>query len=121
MQGVNWLIDIGFFVMLALLVVRDRRIIIRELADEVGGLLHPRELQLITTYLTIGWQNWAALFSRGWRAFRARRKKQLALVEVAFIKNRRRRGETGRALDVKEARLRQEIALANRMGVWLGG
>jgi RsiW-degrading membrane proteinase PrsW (M82 family) len=121
MQAVNWLIGIGFFVMLALLVVRDRRIIIRELADEVGGLLHPRELQLITTYLTIGFQNWAALFSRGWTAFRARRKKQLALVEVAFIKNRRRRGETGRSLDLKEAKLRQEIALANRMGVWLGG
>jgi RsiW-degrading membrane proteinase PrsW (M82 family) len=121
MQGVNWIIDIVFFVMLALLVARDRRIIIRELADEVGGLLHPRELVLITTYMQIGLQNWGALFSRGWSAFRARRRKQLALVEVAFIKNRRRRGETGRDLDAEEAKLRQEIALANRQGVWLGG
>jgi hypothetical protein len=61
------------------------------------------------------------LFSDGWGMFRARRKKQLALVEVAFIKNRRRRGETGRDLDRKEARLRQEIVLANRAGVWIGG
>jgi hypothetical protein len=42
-------------------------------------------------------------------------------VEVAFIKHRRRRGETGRDLDRKEARLRQEIVLANRAGVWIGG
>jgi RsiW-degrading membrane proteinase PrsW (M82 family) len=121
MQGTNWAIDVLFFVLLALLVARDRRIVVRELTDEVGGLLHPRELELVTSYVTIGWQNWAALFSQGWGSFRARRRKQLALVEVAFIKNRRRRGETGRSLDIKEARLRQEIVLANRAGVWIGG
>jgi RsiW-degrading membrane proteinase PrsW (M82 family) len=121
MQGTNWVIDVLFFVLLGLLVARDRRIVVRELTEEVGGLLHPRELELVTTYLTIGWRNWGAFFSLGWATFRARRRKQLALVEVAFIKNRRRRGETGRALDLKEARLRQEIVLANRAGVWIGG
>jgi RsiW-degrading membrane proteinase PrsW (M82 family) len=121
MQITNWTIDILFFVVLGLLVTRDRSIVLRELADEVGGLLHPRELQLVTSYVTLGWRNWGALFSRGWGVFRARRRKQLALVEVAFIKNRRRRGETGRYLDLKEARLRQEIVLANRAGVWIGG
>jgi len=121
MQITNWTIDVLFFVLLALLVGRDRGIVIRELSDEVGGLLHPRELQLVTSYVTLGWRNWVSLFSDGWRVFRARRRKQLALVEVAFVKNRRRRGETGRALDLKEARLRQEIVLANRAGVWIGG
>jgi RsiW-degrading membrane proteinase PrsW (M82 family) len=121
MQGTNWVIDVLFFVMLGLLVARDRAIVLRELTDEVGGLLHPRELQLVTSYVALGWRNWAALFSDGWSAFRARRRKQLALVEVAFIKNRRRRGESGRDLDLKEARLRQEIVLANRAGVWIGG
>jgi RsiW-degrading membrane proteinase PrsW (M82 family) len=121
MQAVNWTIDVLFFILLGLLVARDRRIVIRELSDEVGGLLHPRELQLVTSYVTLGWRNWMTLFSDGWGAFRARRKKQLALVEVAFIKNRRRRGETGKELDRKEARLRQEIVLANRAGVWIGG
>jgi len=120
MQAVNWTIDVLFFVLLALLVARDRGIVMRELADEVGGLLHPRELELVTSYVTLGWRNFASLFSDGWSKFRARRKKQLALVEVAFIKARRRRGETGRTLDLKEARLRQEIVLANKAGVWIG-
>ena len=121
MQAVNWTIDVLFFVLLGLLVARDRGIVLRELSGEVGGLLHPRELELVTSYVTLGWRNWMTLFSDGWGTFRARRKKQLALVEVAFIKNRRRRGETGRELDRKEARLRQEIVLANRAGVWIGG
>jgi RsiW-degrading membrane proteinase PrsW (M82 family) len=121
MQITNWTIDVLFFVLLGLLVTRDRSIVLRELADEVGGLLHPRELQLVTSYVTLGWRNWVALFSEGWGVARARRRKQLALVEVAFIKNRRRRGESGRTLDLKEARLRQEIVLANRSGVWIGG
>ena len=117
---VSWVIDGLFFVLLASLVVRDRSIVIRELLNEVGGLLHPRELTAITTYVAIGWRNWAILFSQGWAHFRARRQKQLALVELAFVKNRRRRGETGRDLDTKEARLRQEIAIANQRGIWIG-
>jgi RsiW-degrading membrane proteinase PrsW (M82 family) len=117
---ISWLIDLLFFVLLAFLVVRDRAIVIRELTGEVGGLLHPRELNAITTYVTIGWANWAVLLSHGWAPFRARRAKQLALVELAFLKNRRRRGEWGRDLDLKEARLRWEIAGANQRGVWLG-
>ncbi len=117
---ISWLIDFLFFVLLALLVVRDRAIVIRELLPEVGALLHPQELKLVTTYFSIGWKNFAALFSQRWTYSRRRRKKQLALVEIAFIKNRRRRGERGRSLDVKEAKLRWEVALLNRQGVWIG-
>ncbi|HEY1959046.1 MAG TPA: PrsW family intramembrane metalloprotease [Polyangiaceae bacterium] len=117
---VSWCIDFLFFVLLAMLVVRDRSIVIRELLPEVGALLHPQELTLITTYFSIGWKNMGTLLSQGWSKFRQRRKKQLALVEIAFIKNRRRRGERGRSLDVKEARLRWEVALLNRLGVWIG-
>jgi RsiW-degrading membrane proteinase PrsW (M82 family) len=116
----SWGIDVLFFALLAILVVRDRSIVMRELAHEVGGLLHPHELQAIGTYVAIGWRNWGVLFSRGWSAFRQRRRKQLALVELAFIKSRRRRGEQGRDLDLKEAKLRQEIAFANRQGIWIG-
>jgi RsiW-degrading membrane proteinase PrsW (M82 family) len=117
---VSWIIDVAFFVLLAVLVTRDRTIVLRELASEVGSLLHPMELQLVTTYVQIGMSNWSTLFSRGWSAFRARRAKQLALVELAFVKSRRRRGEYGRDLDVQEAKLRWEVATANRRGVWLG-
>ena len=117
---VSWVIDGSFFVLVGLLVMRDRSIVIRELIGEVGGLLHPRELHAVTTYFTIGWRNWMVLFSLGWAHFRARRHKQLALVELAFIKSRRRRGESGRQLDTKEARLRHEIAIANQRGIWIG-
>jgi hypothetical protein len=58
--------------------------------------------------------------SRGYRVWSYRRKKQLALVELAFLKSRRRRGESGRDMDVKEYRLRTEIMQANRAGVWIG-
>lgn len=117
---VSWLIDILFFVLLALLVVRDRSIVIRELFSEVGGLLHPRELQLVSSYFALGLRNWGVLFSRGWSAFRVRRRKQLHLVELAFVKSRRRRGEGGPDLDRKEAELRRLILTANQKGVWIG-
>ncbi|MBX3185627.1 MAG: PrsW family intramembrane metalloprotease [Labilithrix sp.] len=117
---ISWAIDILFFVLLALLVVRDRTIVIRELFSEVGGLLHPKELQLVSSYFALGMKNWGVLFSRGWSAFRMRRKKQLQLVELAFIKSRRRRGEAGADLDRKEAELRRDIVMANRQGVWIG-
>jgi len=116
----SWVIDVLFFLLLALLVSRDRAIVVRELSSEVGGLLHPQELRLVTTYVTIGWRNIGILFAKGWGAFRARRAKQLALVELAFIKSRRRRGERGRDLDLREARLRQTVFLANQRGVWIG-
>ena len=117
---ISWLIDILFFVLLALLVVRDRSIVVRELFGEVGDLLHPRELQLVSSYFSLGMKNWGVLFSRGWSAFAVRRKKQLQLVELAFVKSRRRRGEYGPDLDRKEAELRRDITLANRRGVWIG-
>lgn len=113
-------IDVLFFVMVALLVMRDRSIVVRELANEVGPLLHARELQLVTSYVSLGWRNWGILFAKGWRPFQLRRQKQLALVELAFVKSRRRRGERGHDLDRREAQLRQQIAAANHVGVWLG-
>ena len=83
-------------------------------------MIHPQELSAISTYFAIGRRNLAILFGNGFRPFFQRRRKQLALVELAFIKNRRRRGELGLELDVREARLRQEIYFANQRGVWIG-
>jgi hypothetical protein len=114
------MIDLLFFLLLAMLVIRDRTIVIRELFGEVGHLLHAKELKLVSSYFALGMKNWGVLFSRGWAAFRLRRKKQLQLVELAFIKSRRRRGESGADLDRKEAALRQDIGNANRQGVWIG-
>ena len=117
---ISWVIDILFFVLLGILVARDRAIVVRELFGEVGDLLHPRELQLVSSYFTLGMRNWGVLMSRGWGAFRVRRKKQLELVELAFVKSRRRRGERGADLDRKEAALRHSITQSNQRGVWIG-
>lgn len=117
---ISWAIDLLFFLLLALLVVRDRSIVVRELFGEVGHLLHPRELQLVASYFSLSLKNWSILFSKGWGAFSVRRRKQLQLVELAFVKSRRRRGESGPDLDRKEAQLRQQIATANQRGVWIG-
>ena len=120
MVVVSWLIDILFFALLWALVSRDRATVIRELLGEVGSLLHPSELRLVSSYVTLGYRNTMVLFTHGFSAWRKRRRKQLALVELAFIKSRRRRGEKGRELDTKEAKLRFEIASANRLGVFIG-
>jgi RsiW-degrading membrane proteinase PrsW (M82 family) len=120
MLVISWFIDGLFFVLLGLLVTRDRATVIRELVPELGGLLHPRELDLVSSYVTLSVRNLTILLSQGLGPFRARRQKQLALVELAFLKSRRRRGEVGRDLDEKEAKLRYEIAAANQRGVWIG-
>lgn len=116
----SWAIDVLFFVLIALLVVRDRSIVLRELQSEVGQALHPTELGAVSTYFALSLRNLNVLFSGGFQAFRMRRRKQLALVELAFVKSRRRRGESGQELDQKEADIRRQLDFANRLGVWLG-
>lgn len=117
---VSWLVDLVFFFLLAVLVVRDRNIVVRELFGEVGQLLNPRELRLVSSYFALSIKNVSVLTSQGWAAWRVRRDKQLKLVELAFLKSRRRRGEVGPHIDRKEAELRREIHAANQRGVSLG-
>lgn len=118
---ISWVIDLVFFFLLAILVVRDRATVVRELFGEVGQLLHPKELKLVSSYFALSLANLSVLFGKGWQPFRLRRDKQHKLVELAFLKSRRRRGETGPDVDRKEAELRQQIQLANHRGIWLGG
>ncbi|MFO0677370.1 MAG: PrsW family glutamic-type intramembrane protease [Polyangiaceae bacterium] len=117
---ISWVIDVLFFVMLAFLVVRDRAIVLSELHEEVGRMLAPAELALVTTYVSLGIKNFNVLVSKGWTPFSKRRQKQLALVELAFVKSRRRRGQTGVDLDKREWKLRQAIDGLTREGVWIG-
>lgn len=117
---ISLMVDVAYFVLLGFLVSRDRNILLRELSSEVGHLIHPLELRLVSSYVAIGFRNWGVLFARGYTFFSQRRRKQLAIVELAFIKSRRRRGESGEELDRKEARLRTEISTASRSGVFIG-
>jgi hypothetical protein len=117
---VFWTFDILFFVLLYALAVRDRSIVMRGLVDEVGRLLHPRELQRTTSYKMFLplWNVFALMKSP--QGYWPSRRKQLDLVELAMVKNRRRRGESGSGLDAREQKLRAEIAQANQAGVFVG-
>jgi RsiW-degrading membrane proteinase PrsW (M82 family) len=115
----SWLVNMAFFALLGILVARDRAIVARELETEVGDLLHAQEHAMVLSYVTLNAKNLGVLASQGFARFRARRAKQLALMELAFVKWRRRRGPLPPVLEEKERRLRTEIAQANVQGVWL--
>ncbi len=117
---VFWTFDILFFVMLYILVARDRSIVLRGLADEVGKMLHPKEYQRTTD-----WKMFIPLWNvfslqKSPQGYGSARRKQLDLVELAFLKNRRSRGESGQSLDDREQKLRTAIATANQQGIFVG-
>lgn len=109
-----------FFILLYVLAYRDRSIVLRGLADEVGKLLHPKEFKLTTSAANLIplYNLGTVMGSQG--GYFAARKKQLALSELAFLKHRRRRGEAGAGLDRREADLRRTIETANAQGVFIG-
>jgi len=117
---VFWTFDLLFFTLIVTLAVRDRSIVLRGLIDEVGRLLHPKELARTATYwmLVPLWNLSSLMGSPG--GYRASRKKQLALVELAFLKRRRARGAKGAELDKTEGELRASVTRANNAGVFIG-
>jgi hypothetical protein len=118
--GVFFTFDILFFVLLYVLAFRDRAIVVRNLVDEVGVMLHPKEFKLTTAgaQLIPLWNVMSLSGSPG--GYWAARKKQLNLAELAFTKHRRRRGESGSGLDNRERELRAAIQQANDRGVFIG-
>jgi protease PrsW len=117
---VFWTFDLLFFVLIVCLAVRDRSIVLRGLVDEVGRLLHPKELQRTTSYwMLMPFWNFFSLQS-GHSPYGSSRKKQLALVELAFLKQRRRRGDHGSDLDKDEQELRWQIHQLNQQNVFIG-
>lgn len=117
---VFWTFDLLFFVLIVCLAVRDRSIVLRGLVDEVGRLLHPKELERTTSYwMLMPFWNFFSL-SSGQASYGQSRKKQLALVELAFLKARRRRGDHGPELDRDEHELRSTIHQANQQNVFIG-
>lgn len=117
---VFWTFDILFFVLVVALAVRDRSIVLRGLIDEVGRLLHPKELARTVSYwmLVPFWNLLSLTSSPG--GYGPGRKKQLALIELAFLKQRKQRGRRGSELDRREAELRAQVTSANRAGVFIG-
>jgi RsiW-degrading membrane proteinase PrsW (M82 family) len=113
-----WVFDAVFFVMLFVLVMRDRAIVVRGLVDEVGKLLHPREFRRTISYMMVVplWNLFCLLGSPG--GYFDSRRKQQDLVKLAFVKRRRQMGQT--SLDAWETELRTRIQRANHAGVFIG-
>ena len=117
---VFWTFDLLFFALVISLAVRDRSIVLRGLIDEVGRLLHPKELARTASYwMLVPFWNLSSL-SGSPGGYGASRKKQLALIELAFLKRRRARGEKGADLDRTEGELRERVTRANNAGVFIG-
>jgi len=117
---VFWTFDLLFFTLVVTLAVRDRSIVLRGLIDEVGRLLHPKELARTASYwmLVPLWNLTNLMGSPG--GYGASRNKQLALIELAFLKRRRARGHKGPEIDRSESELRARVARANNAGVFIG-
>lgn len=113
-----WTFDLLFFVLLLVLVLRDRAIVVRGLVDEVGRLLHPLEFKRTISYRVLVplWNAHSLLRSPG--GYRRSRQKQLDLVKLAFLKRRKLRGEVG--LENWERDLRARVQFANAQGVFIG-
>ncbi|MEO8900609.1 MAG: PrsW family intramembrane metalloprotease [Polyangiaceae bacterium] len=117
---VFWSFDVLFFVLVIALAVRDRSIVLRGLIDEAGRLLHPKELARTASYwmLVPFWNLSSLAGSPG--GYVASRKKQLALIKLAFLKRRRSRGQGGPDLDRAEREIRTQVSRANSAGVFIG-
>ncbi len=109
-----------FFVLLYVLAWRDRSIVVKNLVDEVGVMLHPKEFKLTTSgaQLVPLYNLMTIMGSPG--GYMSARKKQLALADLAFLKHRRRRGEGGPGLDRREQEVRGTIQQLNNQGVFIG-
>jgi RsiW-degrading membrane proteinase PrsW (M82 family) len=115
-----WTFNALFFLVILTLAIRDRAIVLKGLVDEAGRSLHPKELERTSSYwMLFPLWNFFSLMSSP-KGYAEARRKQLALVELSFLKHRRRRGERGVELDAREHELRQRIHQANLAGVFIG-
>jgi len=115
-----WTFNALFFLVILTLAVRDRAIVLKGLIDEAGRSLHPRELERTASYwMLVPLWNFFSLMGSP-KGYGEARRKQLALIELSFLKHRRRRGERGTDLDARETELRQRIQLSNQAGVFIG-
>jgi len=114
-----WMFDLLFFVVVICLAIRDRAIVLRGLVDEAGRLLHPKELARTSSYwMLVPFWNLMSL-QQSPAGYGKARRKQLALIKLAFLKHRRR-WDRSAELERTEAELRARIHEANLEGVFIG-
>jgi RsiW-degrading membrane proteinase PrsW (M82 family) len=115
-----WTFNALFFLVILTLAIRDRAIVLKGLVDEAGRSLHPKELERTASYwmLVPLWNFFSLMGST--KGYGEARRKQLDLIELSFLKHRRRRGERSTDLDAREQELRQRIQQSNQAGVFIG-
>ncbi len=115
-----WTFNALFFLVILSLAIRDRAIVLKGLVDEAGRSLHPKELERTASYwmLVPLWNFFSLMGST--KGYGEARRKQLDLIELSFLKHRRRRGERGTDVDAREQELRQRIQASNQAGVFIG-
>jgi RsiW-degrading membrane proteinase PrsW (M82 family) len=115
-----WTFDALFFLVILTLAIRDRSIVLKGLVDEAGRSLHPKELERTASYwMLVPLWNFFSLMGSP-KGYGEARRKQLDLIELSFLKHRRRRGERGQDIDAREHELRQRIYMSNQAGVFIG-
>ena len=94
--------------------------VLRELSPEVGSLLSAAELAHTASHrmLVPAW-NYFTLRTNP-AGYGVCRRKQLDLIELAFLKKRRRRGECDPVIERRERILRARIEHGTQTGVDLG-
>ncbi len=107
-----------FFVLLYILAFRDRAIVMRGLADEVGVVCHPKEFKLTTSGAMLLPLYGLIALSGSEGGYMAARKKQLLLADLAFLKHRERRGDSGATPRINK--VRAELHALNGRGVFIG-
>lgn len=113
----TWFLQIGWFGLIAILVFAERRVVLRQLGDEVGGLVRdPRELAHVATLLERSFAHLGLFFSRGPAIWSATRRRHRALVELALVKDRRGRGDLSPRSAQRERELRAEIVALAQQG-----
>ena len=115
-----WTFNALFFLVILSLAIRDRAIVLKGLIDEAGRSLHPKELERTASYwMLVPLWNFLSLMGSP-KGYGEARRKQLDLIELSFLKHRRRRGERGTDIDAREQELRQRIQVSNQAGVFIG-
>jgi RsiW-degrading membrane proteinase PrsW (M82 family) len=109
-----------FFVVLYALAFRDRKIVRNGLTDEVGILLGKHELDRTTSAWMLAPLGTFFLLSGSPGGYFGARKKQLALVDLSFLKHRQKRGDTSRAVSERAQALRAAVTQMNQNGVTIG-
>jgi RsiW-degrading membrane proteinase PrsW (M82 family) len=106
----TWGFFLGWFVLIGVLIAGERRMVLSELAPEVGVLVRDAaELRLLGSVFARSFAETGMLFSKGFAAARASKHRSAQLIELAIVKARIGRGDRSPRILAEEQKLRAEL------------